>query len=80
MATNTHVFDDLHSASLISLGKLCDEDCGVILDKNNIQVIKGSKVFIQGHRNPDYGLWDVPIKKNFQHKALAVIAKDKTKT
>ena len=38
--TNTHVFDDLHSASLISLGQLCDEDFVAILDKHKIQVIK----------------------------------------
>ena len=35
---------------------------------------------MQGHRNPDNGLWDIPIKKHFKHKALAIITKDKTKT
>ena len=35
---------------------------------------------MQGHRNPDDGLCDIPIKKPFQHKALAIITKDKTKT
>ena len=35
---------------------------------------------MQGHRNPDNGLWYIPIKKPFQHKALAIITKDKTKT
>ena len=79
-ATNTHVFDYLHSASLISLGQLCDDDCVSILDKHKIQVIKESKVVIQVHRNPDDGLWDISIKKPFQHKALAIITKDKTKT
>ena len=29
-----HIFDGLHSASLISLGQLCDDDCVTILDKN----------------------------------------------
>ena len=54
-AANTHVFDDLHSASLISLGQLYNDDCIAILDKHNIQVIKESKVIMQGHRNPDDG-------------------------
>ena len=35
---------------------------------------------MQGHRNLDDGLWDIPIKKPLQHKALAIITKDKTKT
>ena len=42
LATKTHVFDDLQSASLISLGNLCDNDCVNILDKQKNQVIKGS--------------------------------------
>ena len=29
-----HIFDGLHSASLISFGQLCDDDCVTILDKN----------------------------------------------
>ena len=79
-ATNTHVFYDLHSASLISFGQLCDDDCVAILDKHKIQDIKESKVVMQGHRNPDNGLWYIPIQKPFQHKALAIITRDKTKT
>ena len=78
--TNTHVFDDLHIASLISLGQICDNDCVAILDKHKIWVIKESKVVMQGHSNPDDGIWGIPIKKTFQHKALAIITKDKTKT
>ena len=35
---------------------------------------------MQGHRNPGDGLWDIPIKKPFQHKALAIIIRDKKKT
>ena len=46
-ATNTCVFCDLHSASLISLGQLCDDDCVAILDKHKIQVIKDSRVVMQ---------------------------------
>ena len=29
-----HIFDGLHSASLIYLGQLCDDDCVAMLDKN----------------------------------------------
>ena len=37
-AKKAHVFRDLQSASLVSLGQLCDDDC--ILDKNTIKVFK----------------------------------------
>ena len=30
----THVFDDLQTTSLISLGQLCDDKCKVLLDEN----------------------------------------------
>ena len=29
-----HIFDGLHSDFIISLGKICDNDCTAILDKN----------------------------------------------
>ena len=35
----TH-FYGLHSASLISLGQICDDDCTAILDKNEINILK----------------------------------------
>ena len=35
-----HIFDDLHSASLISLGRQCNEDCIYVLDENYIHIIK----------------------------------------
>ena len=79
LETNTHVFDDLPSASLISLGQLCDDNCIDILDKHKIQVIKESQVVMQGYRNLEDGLWDIPIKKPFKHKALAIITREKTK-
>ena len=76
-APNLYIMDN--EASL-SLGQLCDYECVAILDQYKIQVIKESKVVMQGHRNPDDGLWDIPIKKPFQHKALVIITRYKTKT
>ena len=35
-----HIFDGLHSDSLISLCQLCDDDCVAILDKNQINILK----------------------------------------
>ena len=36
-----HIFDGLHSSSLIYLGQLCDYGCISILDKNEINILKG---------------------------------------
>ena len=56
-----HIFDGLHSDSLISLGQLCDDECVAIFDKNEIDILKGKTTILKGHRNKTYGLWDIPI-------------------
>ena len=58
--TGTH-FYFLHSSSLISLCQLCENDCIAILDKNEINILKGEAIIIKGHRKKTYGLWDIPI-------------------
>ena len=73
-----HIFDGLHSASLISLGKMCDDDCVAILDKKDINIIKGKTLILKGHRNKIDVLWDIPISIPVRHLAMAIIAKDKT--
>ena len=39
-ATTSHVFNDLHSSSLLSVGKMCDDDCLVVFDKEYMRVLK----------------------------------------
>ena len=79
-AKNAQIFDGLHSASLISLGQLCDNDCIYILDKNKINILKGKTLIFKGHRNKTYGLWDIPISIQVRNFALSIIKIDKTKT
>ena len=55
-AKKVHIFDGLHSDSLISLGQLCDDDCVAILENNEINIIKGKTVILKGHRNNTDGL------------------------
>ena len=43
-AKKAHIFDVLHSASLISLGKICGNDCVTILDNNNIIIFRDKKL------------------------------------
>ena len=63
----THVFDDLHSASLLSLGQLCDDGCKVLLDEKNIHVFKNNQIVLTGYRNKRDGLWDVPLPQQQQY-------------
>jgi hypothetical protein len=90
-ACKTHIFKDLQSSSLISLGQLCDDNCTVTLTKNLLRVTKNNQVIMRGIRNPSDGLWDIPIttrsisnssnhSSSFQHRANVIITKDKTKT
>ena len=74
-----HVFDGLHSASLISLCQLCDDDCVAILYKNVINIIKSKTLILKGHRNNIDFLWGIPISIPVRHRAMAIIPKEKTK-
>ena len=55
------VLPKLGSASLISLGQLCDDGCSVVLRKKYLDVVKNGKVILKGTRNRQDKLWDIPI-------------------
>ena len=72
-AKTAHIFDELKSASLISLGKLCDDSCKIHLDKHHIQIFKDNEQILKGFRNPKDGLWDIPlINKNNPLRNLSI--------
>ena len=79
-AKKAHIFDGLHSASLISLVQLCDDECVAILDKNEVNILKGKTLIVKGHRNKTNGLWDILISRPVRHCDMVIITKDKTKT
>ena len=60
-ATQVHVFPHLSSASLLSLGQLCDDDCKIYLNKTSMKVYKDDKIVLTGTRNLTDGLWDVSL-------------------
>ena len=60
-AKTANILPHLQSASLISLGQLCDDDCTVILDKYSLTATKNGQVVLTGTRNPQDGLWDVSL-------------------
>ena len=56
-----HVFPDLHSTSLISLGQLCDDGCTIVLTDKGIFVFKQKEIILTGTRNHRDGWWDIPL-------------------
>ena len=75
-----HIFDLLHSALLISLGKLCNDECISVLDKHEINILKGKTLILQRNRNNTDDLWDISIWRPVRNRALTIITRDKTKT
>lgn len=62
----------MKSSSLISLGQICDDDCTIVMNSNNLYATKTKHVRIQvkehdkimrGVRNHSDGLYDIPIFK-----------------
>lgn len=78
-ATSAHVFKDLQSSSLLSIGKMCDDGCLVMFDKEYMRVFQNNKEILRGVCNYTDGLWDVNISKNQpKHKMNVIIKKDTT--
>ena len=55
-AQTAMILPTLKSASLISMGQLCDNECKVVLDRNNLAVVKNKNVILRGQRNITVGL------------------------
>ena len=72
-AKQAKILPNLQSSSLISLGRLCDDDCKVELTKQNLIVTKNNKVVLQGVRNHVDKLWDIPIQKTVLQSNNCVI-------
>ena len=62
-ARTAKILPGLKSASLISLGKLCDDGCDITLHEDKLYVSKDNEVVLTGHRNMVDNLWDIPVSK-----------------
>ena len=58
------ILPGLHSSSLVSLGKLCDDGCEILLNDRKMYAVKNNTVVLEGQRNPYDRLWDIPVQKN----------------
>ena len=86
-ATQAHIFPDIKSASLLSIGQLCDSNCTAIFTKTDLTVLnEAHDPVLNGIRNSNDGLWDIALNQpdtstitQPSHKALnAVLRLDKT--
>ena len=56
-----HVIPNLSSASLLSIGQLCDDDCLALFTKEKVFIFKQNKLLLQGKRNHFNGMWTIPV-------------------
>ena len=63
IAKTAKILPQLGSASLISLGQLCDDDCNITLTKHKLVARKANEVILEGYRNFRDGLLDIPVAK-----------------
>ena len=72
-AKTATILPKLQSSSLISVGKICDDNNHVIFNKNSVhaipyndniqKIISNTNVLLQGKRNHKDNLYDIPIEK-----------------
>jgi len=60
-ARTLHIFPQLQSGALLSLGALCNDRCEIILTNNALYVTKDTRLIISGNRNFTTGMWEVDI-------------------
>jgi hypothetical protein len=60
-ARECHIFPDLGSGSLLSIGLLCDHDVEVLFLKTKVQVFYHGKEILTGRRDYTNGLWTIPM-------------------
>ena len=58
---SAHVFNDIATGSLISMGQLCDYDCISIFTKFDVKILKHNKVIITGLCDRTNDLCNIPL-------------------
>ena len=60
-ARRVHIVPSLQSASLLSMGQLCDAGCTVTFDAKSVAVHLDDKCLLAGVRTPATGLWQLSL-------------------
>ena len=75
LARQIQIFPKIQTASLISLGVLCDYGCTITLDKQVMSIQNNEELITRGTRNKNTGMWEVPLgpkkSKNVVNNILA---------
>ena len=56
-----HVIPNLSSASLLSIGQLCDDDCLALFNKEKVFIFQQNKLILKGKRKHSNGMWTDPV-------------------
>jgi hypothetical protein len=78
-AQDAFELDALKTGSLVSLSKICDDDCLALFSRHDVQIIKNDQVIITGKRM-DNGLWSIPIVVPHSHQANGILRTDKVRS
>ena len=63
-ARTAMILPGLNSASLVSIGQLCDDECDVYLNKKILIAVKDKVIKLDGTRNYTDGLWYIPVQNS----------------
>jgi hypothetical protein len=63
-AAEAHIFPDLTSGPLLSIGQLCDNDCTATFTKHAVNITHQDRSVLEGQRNHHTGLWYVALQPN----------------
>ena len=55
------IFPGLHTASLLSIGQLCDAGCQATFLKHILQISYENRIILTGDRNFRTGMWEVKL-------------------
>ena len=75
-AKAAYIVPALKNSSLLSIGKLCDDNCIALFTKRKLFIIKNNNLLLQGQRNDNDGLWDVMFPRLSNN---SIANEDKTK-
>ena len=62
-ALQAHLFPQLASGSLLSVGQLCDHGCTATFNKNELYIFHKGKIIVQGSRTKNE-LWEIDTNPN----------------
>ena len=82
-----HIYDDLKTGTLVSVGQISDNDFDTICLKTRCVYFKNGKLIIKGIRYHTNGLWNIPLASTseppsttaLQQHALGVVQNSKTR-